>query len=149
MTKKVLIGIDPGVTTGLAIVTIEDGNIIPLVFKDRKDIRDIIFIIDTAIGLRKIETIIVEDFIGGGFRSKETKQTIELLGFVKHYYKNVMKQKVTVQQPQFRKHAYQESKAIAKKYDLSKPHHAKDAMAHIIAYCIKEYNYEKKFDLPS
>lgn len=148
MDWTALVSIDPGVTTGLAIAMLTaEGNIQPLVIKDSRDIEVIIQTIDVAIRTQGVEVVIVEDFIGGGFRNKDSKNTIEKLGFVKLYYGLVMEQKVKVQQPQFRKHAYEEAKAIIKASNFGPVHHAKDALAHLVAYCIKEKGYEKKHDV--
>lgn len=148
MSGELLISIDPGVTIGLVIaIMTPNKNLLPLEVYDSRDLCKVLSSVDTVVNSHGAEVVIVEDFVGGGFRSKETKQTIELLGFVKVYYGVVMEQKVVVQQPQFRKHCYNESCSILKERGY-KVHHAKDAFAHLIAYCVKEKGYEKKFDLP-
>jgi len=147
---NMMISIDPGITTGLVIAKFSSmTDIKPVVAIDSRDISVIIDTVNSYIETHGAEVIIVEDFVGSGFRSKDTKATIELLGFVKSYYGIIMEQLVVVQQPQFRKHCYNESKTILSKHKINKVHHAKDAFAHLIAYCIKEHGYEKKYDLPS
>jgi len=147
---KVIISIDPGVTTGLAVCSIsKELHITPMFIADSREISIIIREVDIAIRTMGADVVIVEDFIGGGFRNKDSKRTIETLGFIRLYYSLIMERKVVVQQPQFRKHAYQEACKLLKSNGITKVHHAKDALAHLVAYCIKEHSYEKKHDVSS
>ncbi len=119
-----ILAIDPGVTTGWAVLNggeITTGNI-----RTPDSLAGLIGEIACAHG-----TVVVENFIGGGYRTKESAETLQVLGFVR-YYCAWLRVPCIVQVPQ-RRLPY-----VSQARDLLPPtsRHGVDALAHLLAYLL-------------
>lgn len=132
----IVIAIDPGVTTGVAIwdttakaVVFSFEDISALAVVQRIDT----FLDDTCLTDASDPeiTLVIEDFIGAGMRTKEATETLTKLGFFWYYYlyRNA---RVVKRVPQSR-NAYKSSARAL----LPGGHHTVDALAHAIAYAAR------------
>lgn len=126
-----ILSIDPGITTGVALYGVDENFY--TVFQTTS-LQEIIWIMDT--GLSPTDIVLIENFIGGGYRTNETTHTLKLLGFVENYAKYIKHAHVVIQTPQTRKAYVKQASDILEK--SSGTPHAVDAFAHILAYIAKE-----------
>jgi hypothetical protein len=122
-----IFGIDPGVTTGLAlyddpsgVVFAEDtqapSRVYAALYDLHQDVPD--------------KAVVVESYVGAGPRTQEAVYTIKVLGFVEFLCQS-WGMTYFAQAPQQRKHQV----ANAERLLPDGPHHAKDALAHALAFC--------------
>lgn len=124
------IGIDPGLTTGLAVLDEDFGTTNgmqsedPIVIQTQVD-RDI----QEIYNLGGKATIIVEDYTGGGYRTREAIHTLKLVGFF--YYTNLyLDRRVVLRTNQQR---LKGTSFVAGQDHIPSPH-AQDALKHCYAY---------------
>lgn len=124
-----IISIDPGYTTGVAIVS-PGGELISSRLFEKKDALDILYLIRT----KQPSVIIIEDFVGSGPRTKEAIFVLKLIGSVigVSYLEPVA---VILQVPQFRKPLVSEAEALA---PAGTSKHIIAAYAHALAWLEKE-----------
>lgn len=115
-----VVAIDPGLTIGVAEVTTNPLRVVTFATDDPIEV--VTFLTGTY------DAVVVENFVGGGPRTKEAIHTLKVLGFVQ-YYAQFLGLPVTLQQPQMRKHKVSEAKSLLK---TATPHEI-DALAHALA----------------
>jgi hypothetical protein len=127
---KGVVAIDPGRTIGVSWVT-EDGRFISSQITD--DPQTVIQIMEGP-NAPSIIAVVIEDYIGAGFRDSDSVYTIKLIGFLYGFsrwrgYKTVM------QFPQERKSFLAEALQKLEDTDLKgvTPHHI-DSLAHALRY---------------
>jgi len=128
MSQRLLVGIDPGVTTGVCLAHELKGAIQAI---DAKQIIRLDVLISWLDSLPTLAACIVEDYIGAGHRTTHAVHTIQTIGAIRGWAVR-RGQTITMQPPQWRK-AFVES---ARKM-LSVRHggrHKADALAHILAH---------------
>lgn len=128
-----IIAIDPGVTTGVAIWD-TTAKAVVFSFEETSAIVVIRRIEDflTHKYLTSVDDydipIVIEDFIGAGMRTREATDTLMKLGFFWYYYlyRNA---RVVKRVPQARNAYKSQARAL-----LPDGHHTVDALAHALAY---------------
>ena len=129
------VGIDPGVRTAFVAISKESrGSPYRL---DRRELihestayQRLAVLLDEVGELRyEIE---IEDFIGGGFRSRDAHITLKIIGFVVGYCE-LKGYHLDVRTPQSRKPYLLYSTVFWKSYEKTTSEHYKDALAHAFA----------------
>lgn len=122
---------DPGVTTGVALVLAVDQRITTITLAVTKTFRDYYdWFMQTTQPLPEYEIIVVsEDIVGSGPRDKHIKHAILMEGFAIGLAE-AHQGAYTLQQPQLRRAYLDHAKTIAK----GKSIHSIDALAHALAY---------------
>ena len=122
-----ILGIDPGVTTGLALYDDVQGV---LLAEDTQAPGRVYAILSEFLE-KDVEdrAVVVESYVGAGPRTSEAVYTIKMLGFVEFLCQS-WGLALFDQAPQQRKHQVAQAKALLPQG----PHHAKDALAHALAY---------------
>lgn len=126
-----ILSIDPGITTGVALYDVYTNS----VYVTQTTIPDeLIAIIDK--NLAPSDIVLIENFIGGGYRTSESTYTLKLLGFVEYYSYYVKRIRTFIQTPQTRKAYVGIARDILEQ--TTRTPHSIDAFAHILAYMAKE-----------
>jgi len=123
-----ILAIDPGVTTGIAIA--DEYSIHPYVALNPNDIARTL---DRYVG--STDTVLIENFVGGGYRTPEAIVTLKILGFAEYHARHNRGALTILRAPQLRKPYVQTAKSL---FGPDESRHAADALAHIISY-VKEY----------
>jgi hypothetical protein len=124
------IGVDPGMTTGMAIMDDSTGKTYGDQDTDPEAVQLWIdSILHQAGGRNGNSVIIVEDFTGGGYRTKEAIHTLKLVGFF--YYGNLYRGRNVVLRTNQQR--LKGSSFVVNQDHIPEPH-AKDALKHIYAY---------------
>lgn len=125
-----VIAVDPGETIGYALYDSDTERIVTGQCQNVLEIADWL-----DIQTRVLDAVVVEDFIGGGYRTAAAIHTLQVLGFV-YYYAQHVGLKVVRQAPQRRLH--QVPAALRLLGGAIQPTgvvpHATDALAHALAY---------------
>jgi predicted RNase H-like nuclease (RuvC/YqgF family) len=116
-------GIDPGITTGLALIDGDTGALIET--EESMSLKALA----SAISDWNPNVIAIEDFVGSGPRNKYNIATMKLIGFV-HGFCFGRGIEVVEQHPQFRRHKLM----VAGRLSKSGSRHERDALAHALAY---------------
>lgn len=126
-----IVAIDPGKTTGIAIVG-SDGRLIEWRLTTSMDT----LVSDVDELKLSVEAVVIEDFIGAGKRSKDGAFTLKLIGAV---WAICLLNEVpfVTQVPQIRKPYFAEAKARAPKDIVI---HALDAYSHGLAFLERSQN---------
>lgn len=131
-----ILSIDPGVTTG--IIAASDWALEPYAVQT---VPEIIRIVDRSFERNSI--VLIENFIGGGYRTQEAVGTLKTLGFVEHYLRSVKGVDVIIRPPQYRKPYVRTATRILNllpenPLTQAQSVHAADALAHLLSF-IKEH----------
>lgn len=119
-----LIAVDPGLTIGVAEVRVGargERNVVQTFQTDDP--------LAATNSICRADVVVVEDFVGGGPRTKEAIHTLKVCGFVE-WYARLLGVTVVLRQPQFRLHKVTEATALV---GPGAPH-AVDALAHALSY---------------
>jgi len=132
----IVIGVDPGGTTGLARVE-ADGSVTATTAANMDEIRH--FLDDTLQrvlnkGLQRIDChVVIEDFIGAGPRNADAINALKLVGFSEGYSR-ALGFDTTVQAPQTRKAYVGQAREMLSDASI----HSVDALAHALSFMDKE-----------
>lgn len=126
-SEKVLLCIDPGVTTGVTILHRGKPIFAEHVLRDPKRLGDIVKNSLSAYG-EKLE-VVIEDFIGAGQRNSNISYTLRILGWVSLFCE-YLGMPVHLQPPQFRKSRVKHAKKLLDLHGFGKLRHAADSLAH-------------------
>ena len=132
VNTRLIVGIDPGVTTGVCLVANgpEDLKIL------RKDqIVSIPCLMQALQGMDWPRLVVMEDYLGAGHRHKAAVHTIQVIGAVKGWAA-IHDVPVEMQPPQWRKPFVTEARILLKSKHSGR--HAADALAHILGYIYRE-----------
>ena len=127
-----VLAIDPGISTGMAWVS-DEGELIASVVTDSKS--HILQLLQEF--AHSDYTVVIEDFVGAGPRTKEAIFVLKLIGFVTAVCL-IYEYPLHLQVPQQRLPLLSEAKQRAPKGAII---HAVDAYAHALAYQEKERGY--------
>lgn len=126
------VGIDPGVTTGVAIID-EDKKLIHSA--ETRQPLDIAKVLDKCVEKwgEKSFVVAIEDIVGAGARSRGVIYTLKLVGWVHWFceYKGLIN---TVQPPQRRRPYLKEAVEILKANNMTFSAHQKDSLGHALSY---------------
>lgn len=127
----IIVGIDPGDTSGLCVVNTDERT----VSAQSLDTHELVVqrlraLVQDHYGSGIV--VLIEDFVGSGRRDTHIVNTIKLLGFC-HYYAQAKGVLVRVQSPQFRKGFVEDAKTKFPFKNHAQSHPA-DAYAHVLAY---------------
>lgn len=131
---------DPGVTTGYAVADVRDRlsdpHIIALgALEDINAVRHAVSVLEPSYDVR---VRIVEDFIGGGSRTREAIHTLKLVGFLE-LADNGTTLTIESHVPQWRKAFVTEAQALAEAQGFrSAGRHGVDALSHILYYNFRQ-----------
>jgi hypothetical protein len=128
----IVVGIDPGVTTGLAAWDIPTQSV--LFFAEGTNPTEI-FKQASASRIERFgkdHTYVIENFIGGGHRTAEANHTLQALGYFRYALMGIGCT-VVLQVPQWRK-AYVSRAAELLLPDYPDAHHSIDALAHCLCF---------------
>lgn len=122
----VLVAFDPGETIGIAQLDVVTGDYHGF---QTRDALTASHVVDRAAATSPESTVLIEGFIGGGYRTNAATHTLKVLGFLE-YYARLRGITVVIRPPQSRK-AY-----VTQARDMLPPsqRHAADAFAHILSY---------------
>lgn len=123
---KVVLAVDPGATTGLAVAS-QAG----LLYRSQVAPHEVAKRVRSLLPAYLPQIIVVEDFVGGGPRTKWAKLTLEVIGrclAVAELYAVPVKR----QAPQLRKAFLSEAKRLVAGKHADR--HAADALAHALRY---------------
>ena len=128
----VILGIDPGGTTGVVKFSTADYKVLGWSHYDTESITEVSDVI-LKLQINHLNNchVVIEDFVGSGPRSSDMTQTIKMVGFFEHLctWKKIP---YTMQHPQKR------LSTIARAHEIKSPtplsSHAIDALAHVLAY---------------
>ncbi len=127
-----ILGIDPGVTTGVAFLDVKSGDVLEV-----RAIRDghmeLVAIIDQIMVAFPNTYVVIEDFVGCGRRSASIIYTLKLVGWLQTYCK-WRGYNGGMQQPQRRRSWLPDAKVMIKAKRLKNVAHTRDALAHCLAY---------------
>ena len=124
-----ILAIDPGVTTGMAVWnTALQQPEQRFELKTHDAVRDML---ETLLDgedyqIERIDCVVVESFVGAGYRTTEAINTIKLWGYIEYRYN------ATCQSPQQRKPYVARAREL-----IPESIHAADALAHALAYAAK------------
>ena len=135
--KHVLCGIDPGGTTGLVIVSYNTRTRSTQLlhseqYPDGWFVEPTPGLLLTELLLRnKVQTTVIEQFVGGGVRSKYANQTLRLVGYFV-CLSQLARCETVLRVPQARLPFVEKARTrIAQK---TKMRHSIDALAHVLSY---------------
>lgn len=127
----ILISIDPGITTGVAIRT-ASGEITTRTYKLQSELISLFGSMWVTDNLYK-HVVVIEDFIGSGNLTKEGKYTIKLIGAVEALC-TAYGFELYIQPPQRRKAFQDEAHSILFKKLQRFVIHEEDALAHLLRW---------------
>lgn len=131
ITPERVIYIDPGMTTGVAHVTLSSYEAFPLSW-DADQFTDPEEAFEWVDGLASAGAVLgIENYLSAGHLTKEAKHTIKVIGFFEFSYRGGLHVELTV--PQKRKPFVSQALKLISNRDIPGPHSA-DALAHAIAY---------------
>ena len=138
-----IIAIDPGITTGM--VVIERHAIYPYSATTTEELARYLQW-HTGDGLTGIA--LIENFIGGGYRTAEAVGTLKTLGFCEYYLRYMSSYPhpdVVLRAPQLRKPYVQTAKRILDSFAPEYTIHTADALAHVISYMKENPELEHRY----
>jgi hypothetical protein len=130
-----ILGVDPGITIGWALLTVPDDKTSPVVSAcgaDPYDLRIMNLIVNYYRG-GLISVVVVEDIVGAGTRSAELVTTIKRAGMFEGLCR-FLDIPVTWHVPQLRMHKVREAQTLLAASKFEGKQHAVDALAHALAY---------------
>ena len=131
-----IMGVDPGVTTGVAVIDTNRSK--QLVYKNQlfKLLHEQDAYEEFVAALEKYQPdfVVIEDFVGGGPRTPPMVYTMNLVGFVQGVLK-VLGFHYKAMPPMHRRAFLPDAKELIK--EKGQPH-ATDALAHALAYSYRE-----------
>lgn len=123
----IVLGVDPGLTTGVAVYdTLRERVVEHAELDDPLQLGHYLKDWDYRRAWDRMQ-VVVENYVGGGPRTKEATHTLQVLGFVR-YYAEMLGPPVVVQAPQKR------LPYVAKAAELVDGKHAQAALAHCLAF---------------
>jgi hypothetical protein len=122
-----IVAFDPGETTGIAELDTESGHVHAVQTRNVSEIGAALNAARSRAESGENVLVLVENFVGGGYRTKAAIHTLKLLGLIEHFC-TLFGLRVFVQPPQFRKAYVSKAKAVVG------DSHAADAYAHILYF---------------
>ena len=134
--KKVL-GLDPGVTTGVALLWyLDDGTFDVFETGQFRDINSGQMMRTLQDLYSRADDIVIEAFVGSGARDRNINQTLETVGYLKALaYARGLPPVMHI--PSARKPFLDMASQLLKASVKGKDRHSVDAAAHAIGHCIK------------
>lgn len=129
---KTYLGLDPGLTIGYAIVGVdtETGDLVELTVGQQKTADWKCFATKPWNLIPDVDAVIIEDFVGSGYRSVQSNHVLKQIGAFESFGKYLNKE-VVVQAPKMRRKFLAWAKMIYKQETGFKVcRHGHDALAH-------------------
>lgn len=124
-----IVAADPGITTGAAFLDTATGSVDAMQSKDPFEVMDWIHGMADA-DLKRRNRFLIEEFVGGGYRNKESNHTLKVIGYLFYQLWDSYGLEPLMRAPQKRLAGLTQ----AKSYEGLPGPHGYDALAHCITY---------------
>lgn len=131
-----LIAVDPGMTTGLALLRITEAGLVISGTEATDPLRIVSGIWSLSRGVPNT-VLLVEDFVGGGYRTAESNHTLKQIGLYEWTFSPYFP--VILRTPQQRLKGTSLAKKLAQQPNVDIPEpHSLDALKHCFSYALEQ-----------